>query len=312
MAGQLQTIWAKAVPAMFGVKAKVVTLNRGDYRYNEALAWGDERWVEVEEPTGKGLLEGYSHSPERGFWKEFKGLHSKLQDGQVDWIPGFYRQYGAFCPDRKDGEPLGYVREALTWFNSLVTIYDDARKGKPDHLRHKLTEAGYWGRKKGAPRRADGSLEEPFSITLGSCPEFLFRVNAAYRPKEGIWVTPETDKEIIEESYAVVFNVLMDRLPRLKFTAINWQSGDVRAGYVGRYDFKHALAFQADNPLDFALLQWYLEEMAGRIVPRCVCGQPIPQGRRKWCSRECEDMHKKRARRAARRAGSATTTKGEL
>ncbi|MGC7879027.1 hypothetical protein ACP3TI_07140, partial [Desulforudis sp. 1190] len=162
------------------------------------------------------------------------------------------------------------------------------------HLRGRLAAGGYAGR----------TDKEPFSIILG-VPGFYFDV-PTYRRQDGLWAAPQTDEEITMASFTIIFSVLQERLGGLKLAGVEFTSGKRR--------FEHAFAFQADNPLDFAILQWYLEELTELNLRFCRgCGRVIPEDRARrnavWCSTRCEEKHKRRIQREKKRAGSATTTK---
>lgn len=139
-----------------------------------------------------------------------------------------------------------------------------------------LREAGYEGRVE----------QEPFPITLG-IPGFYFLLSSIYRPKQKVWVTPQTEEEIKTASFNLIYEVLMERLSELKLAGVSFN--------ISKTGFNHIFAFQANNPLNFALLQWYLEEFSEAVQRACLCkcGLPALPGRF-YASDKCATKHRQR------------------
>ena len=68
--------------------------------------------------------------------------------------------------------------------------------------------------------------------------------------------------------------------------------------------------FTADGALTAAFLQWFFEVFAPfrvQVCERPTCDRPVPQNRRKYCSRACADAHRQQRRRDRLRAAQRSS-----
>jgi len=234
------------------------------------------------------------------FYQLVANLHSAFAD--EDWVSirDFYATYGKLGDPKMDeqrpyGERVGWCRHALAWFRSLIELTSILQREDDAALYQWYEEC------------IPPPVGPNYDLVRWSTPNgpMLDRGISMIDMELGRgqqWPKQNERREI----YSLVWEAVIAAVQR-KLATTHLEPFKIRLGLPQRPVVRWG--FRADGALTAAFLQWFFEVFAPfrvQVCERPTCDRPVPQNRRKYCSRACADAHRQQRRRD--RLGVAQTS----
>jgi hypothetical protein len=242
---------------MFGVVMATVA---------RTLSGWDEVAFDGENFTFKGPLFNFVQPKAKGgkgffpfnnaFWQDVRQAHFDLAEAKTDKVRFFLQRWGPLREeeDRPGADlilPVGRLKQAVTWFQTLTALWENVRVGRAGYIREVLS----------AP-----DSKEPWAAYIppdGEKP-YLSIYNPPFR--KGLYAFPKDDGAALEETARFIMQAFTEFLQRIPLTV------EVK----GTQPF---WCFQPQDWLEVAVCDFYLEQMAGNRLCKCGCGLPArPRG----------------------------------
>jgi hypothetical protein len=219
-----------------------------------------------------------------GLWRIFVSRCSKDYDSPAERRLSLMPLYRAHGPVTGFGASNGYesleaVRVAGLWLQALTRL---------ESLLSRRDIRGLWELCAEVESRSIEGKYFSACIPGSDGPE---RLEIPFAPETRgpsvAWLdaTPEQNAAMFKEARHAVSTAAASRLARIK-TPIEYRS-------------RFYWGFEVGGVLDAAFLDWFFEWRSIKDNRRCeACGEPVPPGRRKWCTDRCrERMYKREQRR---------------
>ena len=278
------------------------------------IAWYCDPWetINVKKKQGKRFISGditqlkktnwqdetnNPASQNHNFWKEVSGdWYFAFENDSLEKVRGYYRLYGALSPPTSGPESWESNEQALGWFNLLTCMTRWLKEEKVGPIKDLF----------GHPR----SLDSEESRTLVFYPNDLRPKRGGGRPFYSIlWhpyvdpaypleerLTPQNDLELLQETWYLITEEVQKLLNVIQLSPAT----------LGQHDKRNLTwLFKASGAFEAAFLQWYFQELADVKITTCKkhgCKKPVPPGRKRYCSDQCQRAAQQQRYRQTKRA----------